>query len=363
MHKIQINNDIIHTENIIQELKPILTKYNNKKVYLLTDDNCYKYCLPIISEAFPKSLKVITIESGEKHKTFKTLQLIWDSLVKNNADRDSLLINLGGGVITDIGGFAASTFKRGMSFINIPTSLLAQVDASIGGKTGINYLGLKNEIGVINQAEKVLISSIFLKTLEKSEFLSGFAEMIKHALINNKKHFEELKSYYLNHFRTNKIDKIHDLIVKSVKIKGHFVKNDINDKGIRQTLNFGHTFGHAFESYFNKKQEGKIKHGEAVAFGMLCELYISVKKLNFPETELNQISLFINSIYGNLNIPPEEFNSIFNYMLHDKKNSSGKINCVLLKDTENAVINNRISKEEIIGALNFINKIHSRNEI
>ncbi len=356
MNQIQINNDIIHTENIIQELKPILAKYNKEKIYLLTDDNCYKYCLPVISEVLPKSLRVITIENGEKHKNYKTLQLIWDFLVKNDADRDSLLINLGGGVITDIGGFAASTFKRGMRFINIPTSLLAQVDASIGGKTGINYLGLKNEIGVINQAEKVLISSVFLNTLEKSEFLSGFSEMIKHALINNKKHLEELKSYYLNHFKTDKIDRIHELIVKSVNIKEHFIKNDLNDKGIRQTLNFGHTFGHVFESYFNEKQEGKIKHGEAVAFGMICELYLSVKKLNFPKTELNRISLFINTIYGKLNIPPKDFNNIFNYMLHDKKNSSGKINCVLLKETGNAVINNRISKEEMIDALSFLNK-------
>lgn len=356
MHQTQINNDIIHTENIIAELNHILKNYNRKNICLLTDNNCYKHCLPILSEALPKGLKILKIKAGEEYKNLETLQIIWNFFVENNIDRNSLLINLGGGVITDIGGFAASTFKRGINFINIPTSLLAQVDASIGGKTGINYQSLKNEIGVINQAEKVLISSVFLHTLDQDEFLSGFAEMIKHGLIKDKKHFEDLKFYYYNDFKTGKIDKIQKLIKKSVKIKEHFIKNDINDLGIRQTLNFGHTFGHAFESYFNQKQDEKIKHGEAVAFGMVCELHLSVKKLKFPESDLKQILKFINNIYGSLTIPKDKFKNLFLYMLHDKKNSSDEINCVFLKTPENAVINNKISKEDVFDTLIFLNK-------
>jgi len=337
----QKNNDIIHTKDINAEIKEILKEYKNEKILLLTDNNCYKYCIPLIKNELLKDIKVLEINSGEKFKNFKTLQTIWDFLIEQNVGRKSLLINLGGGVITDIGGFAASTFKRGINFINIPTSLLAQVDASIGGKTGINYKNLKNEIGIINQPKKVIIHSSFLKTLKKDEFLSGFAEMIKHSLIYNKEHYFELKSYYFNNFKSNEFDKIYNLIKKSVKVKEHFIKN----------------FGHAFESYFIGKNKTILKHGFAVAYGIICELYLSVKKLNFSEQDFKQIYTFILEVFGKLKINSEKFEVIFQYMKHDKKNKSGEIICVLLNETYNASTGNKISKKDIIETLFFLNKI------
>jgi len=352
-----INNDIIHTENVFSDLTNIINEKSYSQVYLLTDNNCIEKCFPKIKDALPNDIKKNILQSGEENKSIDSLKSIWDFLIENKADRNSLLINLGGGIVTDIGGFAASTFKRGIEFVNIPTTLLAQIDASVGGKTGINYNGLKNEIGVINQAKKVLICSDFLTTLDKDEFLSGFAEMIKHALIFDKSHFEELKLFYYNDFKNNRINEISNLINKSVKIKAHFVENDVNDKGIRQTLNFGHTFGHAFESFFYKDKTKSIKHGEAVAFGMICELYLSMKKLSFPEDNLKSILKFINDVYGSLIIPEEDFETIYNYMLHDKKNISGEIKCVLLKEIGNFKIKNILNKEDIFGALKFLNYI------
>ncbi|MCF6365191.1 MAG: 3-dehydroquinate synthase [Bacteroidales bacterium] len=352
----QKNNDIIHINDINTELTHIFKKYEKEKIFLLTDSNCNKYCLPLLSENFLEKADIIKIKNGESSKNIETLQFVWDFLIKHNASRNSLLINLGGGVITDIGGFAASTYKRGMNFINIPTSLLAQVDASIGGKTGINYNGLKNEIGVINLPEKVIISSSFLKTLKKTELLSGFAEMIKHSLIYDKTHYYELKEFYFNDFKTGEIEKINNLIAKSVKIKEHFIKNDIDDKGIRQILNFGHTFGHALESYFIENEKTTLKHGYAVAYGMICELYISVKKLKFPEHDFNDIYTFILGVFGKISIKPENFEVFFQYMKHDKKNNFGEINCVLIDEFNKASTGNKISKEDMIEALNFLNK-------
>ncbi len=357
MNKTFTNNDIIHTENIISELQVILSENLYSQIYLLTDNNCIEKCYPKIKAVFSNGLKIHILHSGEENKSIESLKLIWDFLIENKADRNSLLINLGGGLVTDIGGFAASTFKRGIDFVNIPTTLLAQIDASVGGKTGINYNGLKNEIGVINQAKKVLIHSDFLNTLEDDEFLSGFAEMIKHALIFDKSHFEELKLFYYNDFKDRNTQNISTLVKKSVKIKEHFVENDVNDKGIRQTLNFGHTFGHAFESLFYKDITKSIKHGEAVAFGMICELYFSKKKLSFPEKDLKLISKYINDIYGSLIILEENFETIYNYMLHDKKNISGEIKCVLLKEIGNSEINNVLNKEDVFEALKFLNYI------
>ncbi len=345
-------HDIIHTIDIVFDLNIIIKNYSS--IYLLTDTNCFEKCLPKVKDALSEQIHIYIIEAGEKNKSFETLQLIWSFLIEEHANRNSLLINLGGGVVTDIGGFAASTFKRGIDFINIPTTLLAQVDASAGGKTGINFNGLKNEIGIINQANKVLISPIFLETLGDDEFLSGFAEMLKHSLIYDREYFEELKSFFYFDFKKKDFSKISELIKSSVLIKEHFVKNDINDKGIRQTLNFGHTFGHAFESLINESDKSNIKHGEAVAYGIVYELHLSVKKVNFPEIDLIEISKLIFDIFGEFSIEKKEHKNIYNLMLHDKKNTYKEINCILLKNIGTPLISNKISEHEIFDTLKTV---------
>ncbi len=356
MSKIFKNNDIIHTEDIISELSNIILENSYSGIYLLTDNNCIEKCYPKIKNTLPNDIAICTLQEGEENKSVKSLTEIWNFLIENKADRNSLLINLGGGIVTDIGGFAASTFKRGIDFVNIPTTLLAQVDASAGGKTGINFGGFKNEVGVFNQAKKVLIYSDFLSTLAEDEFLSGFAEMIKHALIFNEDYFGELKSFYYRYFKRER-NKISNLIKKSVKVKEHFVKDDITDKGIRQTLNFGHTFGHAFESYFQKNKIRKIKHGEAVAFGMICELFISEKLLKFPTSDFYSIANFIKEIYGSIKINKNDFELFFNLMLHDKKNISQEIRCVLLQEIGKPKFNTVINKDDVFEGLRFLNSI------
>lgn len=357
MKKLFKNNDIIHTDHLNEDLKKIISKYNKEKKVIITDNNCKKYCLPLIEEIIDESFEVFEIKSGEEHKSMDTVQEIWDFLILKNFNRHSLMINLGGGMVTDIGGFAASTFKRGMPFINIPTSLLAQTDASLGGKTGINYRGLKNEIGVFNQAEYVIISYLFLKTLNKPEFLSGFAEMLKHGLIYEEKHLNKLFDFYINNYLKNNLSPIKNLINESVNIKKHFIKNDIHDTGIRRTLNFGHTFGHAFESFFNLKNKYKLRHGEAVAQGIICELFISVEKLNFDKTKSLKIISLINEMYSLLYISPEDFEAIYLYMIHDKKNTNDVINCILLEEIGIAKNDMQLSRNDINNALKYLNSL------
>ena len=217
--------------------------------------------------------------------------------------------------------------------------------------------GLKNEIGVFNQPDYVIISSTFLKTLSKSEFLSGFAEMLKHALIYNETGLNELYDFFKNNYKKNNLSSIKDLVIKSVNIKNHFIKNDIYDKGIRKTLNFGHTFGHAFESLFSLNSKHKLKHGEAVAQGIICELFLSAKKLNFDKKKLHQTVSVIKKIFGVLYIPVEEFEAVYLYMKHDKKNTNNVINCILLEEIGKPKIDQALSKNEIKNALKYLNSL------
>ncbi len=358
MNKDFNQNDITHTENIISDLKKYLSKYTSEQIFILTDKNCKKLCFPLISEIFNEKENVFTIISKEKYKNIETVTKIWNFLIKKQADRNSLLINLGGGIVTDTGGFAASTFKRGISFINIPTTLLAQIDASVGGKTGINFQGLKNQIGIIKLPEKVFISSIFLKTLDTEEFLSGFGEMIKHALIFDKAHYYELINFINNDFSEKNYQKFNTLIKKSVNIKLHFVKNDLTETGLRKTLNFGHTFGHAIESYFLKKNK-TMRHGTAVAYGIICELWLSVKYLDFNKNYFKEISKDLINIFKKVNIPENDFSNIYLLMKHDKKNTNKNIQTVLLKDIglpEYQYIINKKDVFESLSKLNFLSK-------
>lgn len=339
---------------ISNEIDKILTEVSDNlkwdKIFVLVDENTKQECLPkienheVISDA-----KLIEIISGEVNKSIESVLKLWDFFQKNNASRSSLLINLGGGLIGDLGGFAASTFKRGFNFINIPTTLLSQVDASIGGKTGFNFGGLKNEIGVFNNPKYVLIDSKFLNTLESRQVLSGWAEMLKHAFIFNKKDWENLQLYNIKRITYKELNK---LIERSVQIKKHFVENDPTENNIRKALNFGHTFGHAFESYF-MKSENKLLHGEAVAHGMICELFLSNQQCNFPSNDLQDISNYLIGTYGKIKLQESDFIELVKLMTHDKKNKNKKINFTLLADFGDIKIDSNCSDEQIIEALNW----------
>lgn len=275
---------------------------------------------------------------------------VWNQLSSRGATRHTLLINLGGGMVTDLGGFAAATFKRGISYINIPTTLLSMVDAAVGGKTGINFNDLKNEIGAFYPADQVLIDSEFLKTLDIQNLLSGYGEMLKHGLISNQAHWSELLKFDFNQIDYSKLQ---TLIGQSVKVKEDIVEKDPYEQNIRKALNFGHTIGHAFES-FALKSEHPVLHGYAVAWGMVCELYLSHLRCGFPKEALRTTIQFIKENYGSLYFTCDDYDSLYDLMKHDKKNiASGVINFTLLGGVGDIRINQTASQEEIYELLDF----------
>jgi len=324
-----------------KEAQKKLNKYvkdqNPEKVVVITDTNTQKLCLPVLKDKVSFAFHNIVIPSGDTYKSMETLQDVWKALLEFNLDRKSLIINLGGGVVTDIGGFAASTYKRGIPFIHIPTSLLGMVDASIGGKNGINFMGAKNQIGNIRVPEMVLIWTEFLKTLPADELRSGFAEMLKHGLIADYDYWKELLKAF-----PNNIDK--RLIKKSIEIKNQIVQTDPYEKGLRKSLNFGHTLGHALESFSHQTQK-PLKHGEAVALGMILAAYLSYKKNLIGFTFVNQIKKSILNIYSIPKLSKNDINETIKFLRFDKKNTSGNINFVLLKESQtieyNQIINDK----------------------
>jgi len=347
---IKPQNSIIFSQQITKELEKIIDSFPKGKTFLLTEETPEKLCLPLIQPLIDKKgiLKVV-IPGGENNKSTESVTKVWEFLSKNGADRKSLLINVGGGLLTDLGGFAASTFKRGISFVNVPTTLLSQVDASVGGKTGINFNGLKNEIGVFNNPCKVIIDTDFLKTLDDKNFLSGFAEMIKHGLIKSPEHLKKLLDYDLNKKDLTELQKI---IKESVDIKEWFVKKDPTEKNIRKALNFGHTAGHAFESY--ALHNGRpILHGYAVIYGIIAELYLSYKKTRLDKKILDDITGWIIKEYGKFEISENDEEPLFNLMTHDKKNENNLINFTLITKPGEVKINNVCSKQEIMESLNY----------
>jgi 3-dehydroquinate synthase len=322
---------------------------NGAKVFLLTDQNTSRCCKPVLGAYVDFSeIKEITIPAGEENKTIETCQHVWQVLQENGATRSSLLINLGGGVVTDLGGFCASTFKRGINFVNIPTSLLAMVDASTGGKTGVDFHGLKNQIGTFAFAEEVIIDSIFLKTLPERELRSGTAEMIKHGLIQNAAHLNAVNSY----FRKNEgnLDK---LILDSVAIKQNVVDQDPTEKGLRKILNFGHTIGHAIETWFLENSDTPMLHGEAIAIGMICEAHLSVEMGLLEPEKLEEILKIIQGIFPHETIPQQAIEPIMELMQHDKKNSQGQISFTLLDNIGSAVYDQYPDAQHIKSSLDF----------
>jgi len=279
---------------------------------------------------------------------------VWNFLEQNGADRKSLLINLGGGMLSDLCGFAASCFKRGLHFVNIPTTLLSQVDASVGGKTGVNFNGLKNEIGVFNQPQTVIIASRFLKSLDKENILSGYAEMLKHGLIHSKPHWNELIDFDLNNID---FEILNEMIGRSVAVKEYFVVKDPTEKNIRKALNLGHTVGHAFES-LALHQNRPILHGYAVAYGLIVELFLSSKKVGFPMGETERISKWIIETYGRFTIEHDDFEALYLKMTKDKKNEAGRINFTLIPEIGKVEINIDCEKEQILEGLEFFNALN-----
>lgn len=344
------NNNLYIGNNLFAEkLNPFIKKNSFSKIIIITDENSNEYCLPIFLPQLETNLEIeiIEIEAGEENKNIQTCQHVWEALIELGADRKSLLINLGGGVVTDLGGFVAATFKRGIAFINTPTTLLAMVDAAIGGKNGIDLGGLKNQIGTITDPEMVLIDSQFLKTLPQNQLRSGLAEMLKHGLIFNKNHWDKLKNF--QDFNYNQFDQ---LIKESVKIKNQIVQQDPTENGIRKALNFGHTLGHAIETYFlENPKKTNLLHGEAIAAGIIMESYISKEKNLISNHEFLEIKTQINAVFSKIEINPNEYQSIINLLIHDKKNEYGKVQFVLLNSIGNHIINQEVSNQLIISSL------------
>lgn len=333
-------------------LKEKLNSDEYSSIFILVDDNTDKFCLDIFKEkSGVKRFNKIIIKSGEENKNIESCLLIWDKLNEFNADRKSLLINLGGGVLSDIGGFCASTYLRGISFINIPTTLLGMVDAAHGGKTGIDFKLLKNQIGVFKDPLEVILDSDYLKTLSKDEFINGYAEVFKHSLLTDNRDldFNSLikKDFYKD---------VDFIISKYSEIKNEVVKSDKFESNNRKILNLGHTIGHAIESYsFMSNSINELKHGEAIIVGLITELYISHKLLSFPLSDLENIKTELLKHYKVISFSDNDVNQIYDLMIFDKKNEGSRINFVLLEAIGRPVVDKEINKELFIDSFKYYN--------
>ena len=337
-----LDHDFSQLNIFLDELKP-------SKIFILVDENTHEFCLPVLLGNLETEIpfEIIEIEAGEDLKTIQTATQLWEILSEFEADRKSLLINLGGGVITDLGGFVASTYKRGINFINMPTTLLGMCDASIGGKTGIDHNFLKNVVGTFAEPEQIFVFPDYLKTLPFTELRSGFAEMLKHGLIADANHWNDLIS-----LESLTPENILPYIETSMKIKEKVVKQDFKEQNIRKTLNFGHTFGHAIESLF-LQNENKIPHGEAVALGMICETRLSFLQNHISEQQSENIIVNLRKFYPYISVNHFAEEKILALMMNDKKNSSGKINFSLLKDIGSCNFDCEVPPEELISALHY----------
>lgn len=323
-------------------------------VFVLVDENTRTHCLPLAKEQLLDDLdfELLEIPSGEEHKTLSTCLQLWDTLSQRGADRKSLLINLGGGVVTDLGGFVACTYRRGIRFINIPTTLLAMVDASVGGKTGVDLGVLKNQIGIIRNPEAVLIDPQFLATLPADEFRSGTAEVIKHGCISTKSYTD--RSFKLS---LDEPTVLLDMIWESIALKDGIITEDPLEHGIRKALNFGHTLGHAIESYRLSSELPTLLHGEAIAIGMILELYLSTIILGFPKEETDLIAQRIVALFGKETFDVPAIEAIIELLIHDKKNSHGQVLFVLLEDYGKPCLNKTINNDLIREAFSYYKNV------
>lgn len=333
-----------------QALNSLITTKHYSKLFVLVDTNTHKHCLAVfLQELHFEGVEIIEIDAGEEHKHLETCMGVWEALSELGADRKSLLINLGGGVVTDLGGFVACTFKRGIDYVNIPTTLLSMVDASVGGKTGVDLGSLKNQIGVISEPQIVLVDPRYLTTLPNEEVRSGYAEMLKHGLIADKKYWETLKD-----FKNIGLEELLPLIHRSIEIKNDVVTEDPKEDHLRKTLNFGHTLGHAIESYFlSHTTKTKLLHGEAIAIGMVLAAYLSHHLAGFSEENMWDVKRVIQEIYPQIIIENSDIEPIIELMKYDKKNSHGSVNFVLLKDLGVHKIDVTVDKKLILKAFEF----------
>ena len=386
---------VIISQDIEHDLTQAIAETEHDRVFVLTDDITQECCLPKVAVLFAKhNATTITIRHDDTNKTLATLADVWTALQRGSATRHSLLVNLGGGMVTDLGGFAAATFKRGIHFINIPTTLLAMVDAAVGGKTGINFGGLKNEVGAFANARYVIVNTCFLDTLDTANLCSGYAEMLKHSLISNAQMWAEHVNFDI---LQPDLAELQRMVAASIAVKERIVADDPHEHGIRKALNFGHTIGHALEEFSmqqpggavvsarllplakartaptkqeapkggavvstaptkptNQTHPGALLHGYAVAFGLIGELYISARKAGFPTARLHQTARFIRENYGAMAFTCDDYPTLLNLMRHDKKNTSDTINFTLLHDIGDIRINQTATDEEIREALDFI---------
>ena len=342
--------EVILCESLENSLAEAIEKYPHDRLFILTDEHTHRLCLPQLQNipAIQDATEII-IGAEDVHKNLETLASVWQALSEQGATRHSLLINLGGGMVTDLGGFAAATFKRGIAYINIPTTLLSMVDASVGGKTGINFNGLKNEIGVFAPASSVLLETEFLRSLDAHNFFSGYAEMLKHGLISTPEHFAELLSFDTENINYTALKA---MVGRSVQVKEDIVEQDPQEHGIRKVLNLGHTVGHAFES-LALAENRPVLHGYAVAWGIVCELYLSHIQTGFPKEKMRQTIQFIKENYGAFAFNCKQYDRLYELMQHDKKNTAGIINFTLLKEVGDICLNQTADKETIFEVFDF----------
>ena len=359
---------VIFSEQLERTLETAIGECHPDRLFVLTDDNTRRLCWPVVKDyGCLAAAQLITIPAGDEHKNLTSLSHVWQQLQQGGATRHSLMVCLGGGMVTDLGGFAASTFKRGIAFINIPTTLLAMVDASVGGKTGINFCGLKNEVGVFSEAQAVIICTRFLQTLDMQNVLSGYAEMLKHGLISNKEHWAELLRFPIESLNRQDVEDSSDgqdpsgglasLLARSVAVKERIVEADPHEQGLRKALNLGHTIGHAIEEWSFKPTPNPLLHGYAVAYGLVGELYLSAVKCHFPTDRLRQTVQFVREHYGTPAITCNDYPALLRLMTHDKKNTAGTINFTLLSDIGELQLNQSATDEEICEALDFLREM------
>ena len=349
---------VVISENLTEALTAAVAECEHDRTFLLVDETTERCCLPLVSDmSCIRGARTVVIGATDTHKTLDSLSHVWEALGEGGATRHSLLINIGGGMVTDLGGFAASTFKRGINYINIPTTLLAMVDASVGGKTGINFRGLKNEIGVFSNASTVILDTAFLKTLDAANICSGYAEMLKHGLISNEKMWAELVNFDLTQ---PDLEQLRTMVADSVAVKQRIVTEDPLEQGIRKALNLGHTIGHAFESFSlqsslspHSSRHPPDLHGHAVAYRLLRAPDLSTVKTGFPSDKMHQTVSFIKEHYGKMTVTCDDYPTLLELMTHDKKNVAGTINFTLLGGIGDIRINQTATEEEIKEALDF----------
>lgn len=344
------DQEILFTHDPAAETGRLISEAAPDRVFLLTDETTERLCRPLVAGGPSlQSAGSIVIGATDTHKGLETLAEVWRRLCEGGASRHSLLVCLGGGMVTDLGGFAASTFKRGIRYINVPTTLLAMVDAAVGGKTGINFNGLKNEIGVFNKAQAVVVDTSFLRTLDAPNLRSGYAEMLKHGLISHDGHWAELLRFDL---AAPDLAVLQGLVASSIQVKEDIVRQDPLERGLRKALNFGHTLGHAFES-LALAEERPVLHGYAVAWGMVGELYLSCRRAGFPQSKLKQTVDYIRQHYGTFRFTCDHYARLYDLMTHDKKNVGGVINFTLLADVGDLRLDQTATRDEVYDVFDF----------